>query len=259
MGHFYDRNGVARHTVPKANGDGMRDSHVGDARKNDWLPSVTTILSVIQKPSLERYKIRQAVLAALSLPRIENESSDDFVARIYRDADEHAKAARDKGTAVHDVYCRYFHGQFIAEESAHFVNRIREYESEQIDKVYWSEKVLVAQDYAGTADLFMKHKLHGNLICDFKGQDVREDRPAFYKEFVWQIGAYVQAHEYQTGAKLDGGAVIVFDRTTGKLYPWYYSRAEIEVGIKAFNACKTLWQIDREYVPKSGVQRKRKT
>lgn len=257
MAHFYDRNGVAHHQVRRADGKGLRDTHVGDARKNDWLPGVTDILKMVQSEGLERYKIRQAIYAAETLPRIEGETSDQRVARIMSDADEHARQARDRGSEIHEIYTRYFHGQEIRAEDARYAAHLSAFHAAEIHKVHWSERCLVAGDYAGTADLYFQHKIHGNILADFKGQDVKDDRAVIYKNYMWQIAAYVQALELK-GEKPDGGAVIVFDRNTGKLYPWYYSRAELEPGVKAFNAAKTLWQIDREYVPGQKVEKKKR-
>ena len=59
--HWYDSaTGEPRHEIPKAKGDGMRKPTIADARKLKLLPSVTSILKVIDKPALTTWKIEQA-------------------------------------------------------------------------------------------------------------------------------------------------------------------------------------------------------
>ena len=75
--HWYQRDGVPLHTVLSAKGE-PRPTTLRDARKLGLLPSVTNILGVIAKPGLTSWLQEQAVLAALTLPRIEGESEDAF-------------------------------------------------------------------------------------------------------------------------------------------------------------------------------------
>ena len=51
-GHWYTATGEPRHTMPKANGDGERNTTISDARKLKLYPSVTSILSLFAKPQL---------------------------------------------------------------------------------------------------------------------------------------------------------------------------------------------------------------
>jgi len=55
--------------VPKKSGEGMRKVTITDAKLVGALPSVTSKLRVLAKPSLEAWKMEQAILSALTLPR----------------------------------------------------------------------------------------------------------------------------------------------------------------------------------------------
>ncbi len=66
--HWYQRDGEPLHSVLSAKGE-PRPTTVRDARKLGLLPSVTNVLGVINKPELVEWKMTQAVLAALTLPR----------------------------------------------------------------------------------------------------------------------------------------------------------------------------------------------
>src|SRR5580765_4654690 len=79
----------------------MRPTTVRDARKLGLLPSVTNVLGVINKPELVEWKMTQAVLAALTLPRLNGEGEDGFAKRVVEDALSRCKTAVDFGSAFH--------------------------------------------------------------------------------------------------------------------------------------------------------------
>jgi len=78
--HWYDKEGKPAYTVIGANGK-KRATNLRDARKLNLVPSVTTVMNVAAKPALENWKINQALMAALTLPRLKDESLDKFMAR----------------------------------------------------------------------------------------------------------------------------------------------------------------------------------
>src|SRR6185369_4131065 len=72
---------------------GDRGVTLRDARKIGAVPSVTTVLQVIDKPALTNWLIEQAVLGALTLPKIDGEADAAYIARIKVDGRAGAKAA----------------------------------------------------------------------------------------------------------------------------------------------------------------------
>ena len=99
-GHWYTRDGVPAYTVASKDGK-ERPTTLRDARKLDLVPSVTTILNVAAKPGLIAWMQRQVLMAALTLPRMENESEEVFLERIIHDSKEQGKKAADAGTDIH--------------------------------------------------------------------------------------------------------------------------------------------------------------
>ena len=79
-----------------------RPTTLRDARKLGLLPSVTNILGVIAKPELTAWLQEQAVMAALTLPRMAGESEDAFAKRVVADSQTTRDGAADFGTAFHD-------------------------------------------------------------------------------------------------------------------------------------------------------------
>src|SRR4051812_25248796 len=99
--HWYRRDGQPCYQVPRAKGDGMRDTTLADARKLDLVPSVSLILKCAAAPGLENWKLRKMLEAALTLPRHEGESLDDFSERVISDSQEQGKKAAERGTDLH--------------------------------------------------------------------------------------------------------------------------------------------------------------
>ena len=75
--HWYTQDGKPFYEIENKSAPGtMRRVTLRDARKLNLVPSVTTITGVISKPQLEAWKIEQAILASLTLPRTPKESDD---------------------------------------------------------------------------------------------------------------------------------------------------------------------------------------
>ena len=101
-GHWYDKDGKPCYEVPYADpSKGTRPATLGDAKKLGLYPGATTIIREAAKPGLERWKQEQILLAALTLPKIEGEAEQDYIARIIRDSQEQGKQAAAKGTEIH--------------------------------------------------------------------------------------------------------------------------------------------------------------
>src|SRR4249919_1542933 len=84
-GHWYDRNGKPCYQQATQKG-GVRPTDLRDGRKLGLVPSVTTVLSVLAKDALTTWKVKQGILAALTLTRRPGESDDDFLARVLFDS-----------------------------------------------------------------------------------------------------------------------------------------------------------------------------
>lgn len=101
-GRFYDGAGNPVFEVPYADpSKGMRPVTIKDARKHGYLASVTTVIGEADKPGLTQWKIKQGILSALTLPKIEGESLDDFAERALRDSKEQSIKAAADGTLIH--------------------------------------------------------------------------------------------------------------------------------------------------------------
>ena len=179
MSHWYTKEGQPMHYVEAANGSGMRDTTLRDARKLNLRPSVTGVIDILAKPGLERaskYKIVD-FCHSIELPKLD--SLDEY--RKYVMGDDGAfkewTAARDIGTEIHADIERLFSEDFDAAFSdgeLYLLSRseiavavwkaIREY-CGTIDFV--PEQTLADANVGGTVDLN-----NPDIIVDYKTKDI---------------------------------------------------------------------------------------
>lgn len=238
--HWYkvDDNGVeAFHEVPYAGKRGKdgetRKTTIRDARKEGALPSVTNILGVLHKEFLVAYKVNQAILASLTLPRIKDESDDAFAKRVVTDSKEHAASAARLGSRLHDVGAavltgsedglplegEMIEGQGLIETATPLINLIKEISPEgMVTDAEFSEFLIANQKvgYAGTCDGFIWLDTGNPYVCekledagyanlyakpgipviamvDFKSRGANTMKPLVYETDTLQLAAYQHA------------------------------------------------------------------
>ncbi len=258
--HWYQRDGVPLHSVLSAKGSlqtaTMRPTTLRDARKLGLLPSVTNILGVIAKPELTAWLQEQAVMAALTLPRNPGESEDAFARRVVEDSLTTRDGAADFGTAFHHGAERV--AQTLEVDPQHpaaaWLQHYRVWYQANCVRAHWTEKVLVNRTigYAGTADLFIEHVVHGPALVDLKTQkistargDARPTSPKPYKSWCYQLAAYRQA----LGRPVKCMNLIVNSVEPAPPIEHVWSDAEMEQGADAFAAAHKLWTIEKGYDP----------
>lgn len=244
--------------VPKANGKGMRRATIADAKAMvpRPYPSVTSILKTLAKPALESWKMRKVAEAALTLPRLPNETDEEFIARIAEDAFEEAGEAADLGTDIHEDLSGWIEAKWLGGKGS---GRLTEYTqdckrwlTENVTKVYSSEKAVAnpGAGYAGRMDLHCE--VGGKqAIIDFKSSKVKrsargEPKPVFYRDsWPQQLASYAFA-SMATDARLisiiidtsEPGPCFVKDWTDDHHCAYYYDM---------FYMIFTLWKYNNEW------------
>jgi hypothetical protein len=176
--HWYQRDGVPAHAVPSVAGP-LRPTTVRDARKLGLLPSVTNVLGVLSKPELVTWKMTQAVLAALTLPRLPGEEEDQFAKRVVADAEARGTEAALFGTAIHAGAAKIAESLEVDLErpTGPHLCLLRDWFQANCVRVVWTERTLVHQSlgYAGTADILMEHQKYGLTLVDYKTQGAKAE------------------------------------------------------------------------------------
>ena len=242
------------HSVLSLKGE-ARATTLRDARKLNLVPSVTNIIGVIAKPELTSWLQEQAVLAALTLPRIAGETEDAFAKRVVSDSLTTRDGAADFGTAFHHGAERV--AQTLEVDRMHpaagWLELYRDWFQAKAAKLQWTEKVLVHQElgFAGTADLLIEHAEHGLTLVDIKTQGVKPGAKATaYKSWCYQLAAYRKAF----GQPVRCMNLIVNSKECSAPVEHLWSEEEIERGCEAFEAARRLWIIEKAYDPSASLK-----
>jgi hypothetical protein len=222
-----------------------------DARKLGLLPSVTNILGVINKPELVEWKMTQAVLAALTLPRLEGEGEDAFARRVVDDAQSRVRTAAEFGSVFHAGAEHVAKTLEVdpAGPYAAWLNLHRDWFQGICVRVLWTERVLVNTElgYAGTADLLMEHRQHGLTLVDYKTQGVKPGNTArAYGSWCQQLAAYRRA----IGAPMSCLSVIVNSAEPATPVEHLWSEVELRAGLESFEAALVIWRNEKGYDPR---------
>lgn len=246
--HWYTPGGEASHTIIGANGD-PRPTTLRDARKLGLLPSVTSILNVLSKPGLEAWKQEQAILAALTLPRNDGESSDDFARRVVLDMDVQVETAAKFGTAIHAaIDAVNLHGRAarFGVDVGPWMEYYSAWRDASIVRFIASEEVVVGAGYAGRYDLLAEHAEHGVVLVDYKTQKIKPGgKPNWYESWACQLAAY------RAGArrKCHCLSLVIDSAKAAPPIERLWTDKELHDGLEIFLAAKTIWQRQRGYSP----------
>jgi len=183
--HWYTKTGEPSYTRIAKNGN-VRNTTLADAKKEGLLPSVTTIINVLAKPGLDRWKQEQVLLASLTLPRGENEPEADWLKRVTEDSRSTGKEAMSRGTDMHNVLEAYF-SQVYLPEYPQYTYRTEKALREHFGDQYWHCEKSFAHPlgYAGKCDL---HSEEG-IVVDFKTKESLKNVEV-YLEHELQLAAY---------------------------------------------------------------------
>jgi len=189
-GHWYLPDGSPAYRIIGKNGK-ERNSTVKDAREHGLLPSVTTIIGCASKPALDVWKQQQAILSALTLPRLEGESEEDWLSRVVADSKETAKSAAERGTQIHGVIEAFYEGIYIPELPP-YVRAVENAINEHFGSQLWiSEKSFAYGGFGGKCDLVAK----SGFVVDFKTTEKDLDKLDYFFDRQMQLSAYRMGFE----------------------------------------------------------------
>ena len=242
-GRFYWPDGRPAYEVPSADGKKMVEPDIRHAKKLGLLPSVTTIIQEAAKPGLERWKVTQGILAALTLPRIDGESLDAFAERVMKDSQEQAKKAAEKGTRIHAAIQSYYDGSHLAEEdTAQYIGPVIDAVAEAYGEAgvpeWAAETTILRADYGGKRDL-----RRPGVTLDFKSKEFGPD----HKKLAWDEHCIQLAAYREAGDRCANVFVSVNNPGLVVIHEW--SEPELERGLAMFNALKSY------YYARTGMKR----
>lgn len=246
--HWYTRTGEAAYEVPKKGG-GLRPATLRDARKLDLLPSVTSIMSIKAKPQLTNWMIRQAVMSALTLPRLDGESDEAFLKRVEQDRQAQGREAAEEGTRIHAAIEMHLLGLPVDLRYALHVEGAKEaLQSIDPDAEWLPEKSFAAESYAGKVDLHADstEKHPDGIVLDFKTKDFSDgDKLKPYEDWGIQLAAYAHGLDLPHATRY---SVVVSRDNPGLTWVHPWPQESYDNHIKQFMLMLGLWCLDRRYL-----------
>ena len=248
-GHWYDAEGRSAHVILGKNGK-ERNTTVADARKMGLLPSVTSVQGILHKEQLVSWRIEQAIMSALTLPKEENETLEDYARRVVKDSKESTTKAANHGTRMHEQAENILMGRAVCkdEDLQPYIATFRKWSEENVEKTHWCERSLVGAGYAGRCDAYVRLKGIGDSIIDLKNRKINKkyNTPPHYPTDAQQLWAYRNASENPKCACV---SVVLASNDPEYIVHHQWDEDELYQAGIAFCAMQKVWAWVKGYTP----------
>jgi len=237
-GHWYTQTGEPAYRIIGKNGV-ERNTRLTDARERGLVPSVTTITGLLAKPGLNNWLQQQVLLAALTLPRAEGESEENWLQRVMSDAKSTGREAADRGTRLHGVLEEYYQGKnLVFPDFVHNVNTALESHF-GTNHVWEAERSFAFGGYGGKVDL-----ISANIVVDFKSKEGDLSKIPIYETMTMQLAAY------RVGLHMPNARCAnVFFTESGEVKVVEHDEEVLEKAWKMFSAIFYYWKLKNNYEP----------
>lgn len=185
--HWYDKQGLPVWSITGKNGK-ERSPYTKEALAMGCVPGVTAICKQAWSFGLQNYFVEQGIWAALTLPRVNGESDEDYFARIKEDSKTHARQRADQGSELHKAIDQYVLGQPYDKRWEQHIHALRQaltmhgYNLEDGKP----QVTFATPTYGGTADLVFP-----DAIWDWKTKDKLDGKKKLaYDDHGMQLTAY---------------------------------------------------------------------
>jgi len=255
-GHWYTALGEPRHTMPRAKGDGERNTTLRDAKKHRLIPSVTTMLGLMAKPGLDRWKQDQLLRIAYDNPPKMDESFERFADKCLVLHEQPVEEAADFGTRIHDAIEKYFEGYPIDDDLLDYINPAFRWKQENKLRFIEREKILVNMEhgFAGTVDIVGLGANQEKFIVDWKTRKTKKGVKVTSYDFqIHQIAAYAATYwgEDQVDAcQVHGANAFLSSSEPGRFEVIKYSPEELKEAWGVFKSLCRIWRNLKGYDPR---------
>jgi hypothetical protein len=228
--HWYTQDGREAHTYINKKG-GVSNTTLRQARTENLVPSVTSVIRLAAAPGLQNWKDDQLILAALSLPRVPDETDDEFVARVKLDAKEQARKAAEFGTLVHSYVQEGFNPidmSGLCQEGVRYYASAEKCLSDALGAIKWvSEKSFAVDGYGGKCDLHAP-----GYVVDLKTTSKPLEGLKTWPEHSYQLSSY------RHGLGMDDARcfILYIHTETAESKLIELDAKELETGWKCFSA-----------------------
>jgi len=247
--HWYDLEGNCHYEIKKVNSTIKRATTLADAKKYNWFPGVTGILSLVSKPFIETWKLNILLKEASKIPNSDfleitedKEKVNQWKKEVLDKATITWNKASKRGTEVHDKLERYFKYKLVDEKDKDLLVPVISKLHETFPEYHWeSEKSFGHKlGFGGKVDLIGRNKKN-IVILDFKTKEKGiVDKTCLYFDYCIQLAAY------RLGLKLAKARcynVVISSIVPGQIYLHEWSELELNKGLKQFKVLVTLWKL----------------
>ena len=216
---FYHRDGRPCFEVPSADGKKMVTPDIRHAKKLGLLESVTSILSLLNEPYLDQWKIEQRLLLSLANPKDPQETPEVYVERICRMGADVVGLKADRGKELHTAIEKGILGIEEPKDPAAEValkairERIAAHCSLNGAMEIRPEGTFAnaSLGFAGRYDIRLSNE-KTRVYLDVKTTDISKFKKP-YPKWGLQGGAYLMGDDAPVGSKFEQ---VVVDRDTGE-------------------------------------------
>lgn len=240
MAHYYDTTGKPCYTVPRADGKGERDTHIGDARKLGLVPSVTEYFRLLSKEGLNRWREENLLKAAF-----ENKNKTTYeywVKNVRQIVKQEQEKAPLLGTAIHDALEEYYKtGTYDGEYKKYVQSAILCIKYNIGDFNYIAENSFYHElGFGGKVDLHSEE-----IVLDFKTKDTDDiKKMKGYREHIMQLAAYREglgipnARCYNLFISTKNPDLVVLEE---------YSEEDLQTSWEMFKCLVKYWRLDNGF------------
>ena len=241
-GHWYTQEGEPMYTIIGVNGK-ERNTNLRDAKLLGLVPSVTTVMNLIAKPSLENWKINQALNSALTLERGEEESEGSFIYRCKQEAKKPGMEAAERGTKIHAMIEKGFLGTSTNKP----YKAVKKFLDENYPNEEWIAEASFGADkgYGGMIDLYSE----SGIFVDFKTKDNLEGKDPkrlVYDSHAMQLSAYAQGFGFDNPERI---SIFVDRKDTSLICCYVWDKESHTKYLEMFNSILNYWKLFKNYDP----------
>jgi len=243
-GHWYTRQGEPMYTIMGKSTGRMRNTTLRDARELNLVPSVSGIINVAAKPALTVWLQEQAILAALTLPRQDDEPEYLWLKRVLSDSKQQGKDAAELGTEIHAAIQGFYEGRTSSKYPHHVQACKNAVEGFYGARSWVCEKAFAHElGFGGKCDM---HNTDGDgIVIDIKTKDFKDlSKPLAFDEHMLQLAAY------RSGLGLPGAkcANVFVSRTNPDLaHVHEWAEEDIQKGWAMFQSLLNYWQLKNNH------------
>jgi len=250
--HWYDKEGNPQHWVTSKDGT-KRGSTLRDARKHGWVPSVTSVMDILGKPGLDKWKINKAIESSMQLSRKDGEHNGTYAKRILHHSKKESEKASERGSRIHHVLETHFKtGDMPANEddkriigAAFSILDINCGLNDDSKSEWKAEHTFASKEgYGGMVDL-----CSDQWVVDFKTKEFDYD----YKNLAYDSMGY-QLIAYAQGLGIESPRIAnIFISATHPGHAVFHEwpTEEHERFTNIFNSTLSVWKNIKKYYPEN--------